>query len=111
MHAWLKTLTTDTRRLNSLFFPAQIQLQLPNIFGGFRYKCLVMVDLWKTWKRNPHYQMDSDKLDEITTNVQKNFGPVCLPKTKSLGFSKKSSLGVRSPCLMIMNPLAFITRP
>ena len=33
-----------------------------------------------------------------TPNAPKIFGPICLPKPKSLGFSKKKlSLGVRSP--------------
>ena len=43
--------------------------------------------------------MGADSLAENTPNVQNDFGPICLPKPKSLGFSKKKlSLGVRSPC-------------
>ena len=39
------------------------------------------------------------KLAENTPNASKYFGPICLPKPKSLGFSKKKlSLGVCSPC-------------
>ena len=36
----------------------------------------------------------ADKLDENIPNDPNNFGPICLPKPKSLGFSKKSSLMV-----------------
>ena len=43
-------------------------------------------------------KMGADKLSENTPNASKYFGPICLPKPKSLGFSKKTSLGVRSPC-------------
>ena len=31
-------------------------------------------------------------------SLAKNFSPNCRPKPKSLGFKKKLSLGVRSPC-------------
>ena len=36
----------------------------------------------------------ADKLAENTPNAPKIFIPICLPKPKSLGFSKKSSLWV-----------------
>ena len=39
-----------------------------------------------------------DSLAENTLNTPKIFGPICLPKPKSLGLSKtKLSLSVRSP--------------
>ena len=42
--------------------------------------------------------MGADSLAENTQNAPQIFGPICLPKPKSLGFSKKQlSLGVRSP--------------
>ena len=41
-----------------------------------------------------HTKMGADKLAENTPNAQKIFGPICLPKPKSLGFSKKISLWV-----------------
>ena len=39
-------------------------------------------------------KMGADKLAENTTNAPKLFGPICLPKPKNLGFSKKSFLWV-----------------
>ena len=42
-------------------------------------------------------KMGADKLAENTPNAPKNFGPICLPMPKILGFKKKLSLGVRSP--------------
>ena len=36
--------------------------------------------------------MGADSLAENTPNVAKNFSPKCLPKPKSFGFLKKSSL-------------------
>ena len=44
-------------------------------------------------------KMGADKSAENTLNAPKIFGPICLPKPKSMGFLKKISLGVRSPCL------------
>ena len=38
--------------------------------------------------------MGADKWAENTTNTPKLFGPICLLKPKSLGFSKKSFLWV-----------------
>ena len=38
------------------------------------------------------------KIPPTTPNASKNFSPKCLPKPKSLGFKKKLSLCVRSPC-------------
>ena len=35
---------------------------------------------------------------KIPPNASTNFRPKCLPKAKSLGFKKKLSLGVCSPC-------------
>ena len=37
-------------------------------------------------------KMGADSLAENTQNAPKSFGPICLPKLKCLGFSKKSSL-------------------
>ena len=39
-------------------------------------------------------KMGADKLAENTPNAPKCFGPICLPKPKSLGFLKKNSLWV-----------------
>ena len=36
-------------------------------------------------------KMGADKSAENTPNAPKIFGPICLPKPKSLGFSKKKS--------------------
>ena len=38
-------------------------------------------------------KMGADKSAENTPNAPKNFGPICLPKPKSLGFSKKAYTG------------------
>ena len=46
-------------------------------------------------------KMAADSLAKNTSNASKNFSPKCLPKHKSLRFSKKLSLGVRSPCIYI----------
>ena len=39
-------------------------------------------------------KMGADKLAKNTPNAPKFFGPICLPKPKSLGFSEKRSLWV-----------------
>ena len=39
-------------------------------------------------------KMGDDKLAEITPNAPNIFGQICLPKPKSLGFSKKNFLWV-----------------
>ena len=38
--------------------------------------------------------MGADSSAENTQNAPQNVGPICLPKPKSLGFSKKNSLWV-----------------
>ena len=37
--------------------------------------------------------MGANISDENTPNAKKNFGPICLPKPKSLGFLKKTYTG------------------
>ena len=39
-------------------------------------------------------KMGADTLAENTPNAPQIFGPICLPKPKSVGFSKRSSLWV-----------------
>ena len=46
------------------------------------------------WKRDSQCQNSADSLAENTPNASKNFSPICLPKPKSFGFLKKSSLWV-----------------
>ena len=47
--------------------------------------------------------------DSSAKNNQKSFGPICLPKLKSLGFSKKKLplLGVRSASLGSLSDRTF----
>ena len=51
--------------------------------------------------------MGTDSSAENTQNAPKSFGPICLPKFKSWGFSKKSSLGVRSLSLGSLSDRTF----
>jgi len=52
--------------------------------------------------------MGADKSAENTPNAPKIFGPICLPKPKSLRFSKKKlSLGVRSSWAQPMHALLY----
>ena len=37
-------------------------------------------------------------VNKLAENAPKIVGPIFLPKPKSLGFSKKNSLGIRSLC-------------
>ena len=46
------------------------------------------------------------KWAENIPNAPKNFGPICLPKPKSLDFQKKLSLGVRSPWGSVLMPVS-----
>ena len=82
--------TTDTQRLYLKFFAAQIQIPLPNIYLGVRYKGLVF------WRME---NMGADSPAENTPNASKNFIPKCLPKPQKFEIfeKKKLSLGVRSP--------------
>ena len=65
---------------------------------GFGYKGLVFC--WSNgWLIKKHGQgthsskIGADKSAENTPNAAKLFGPICLPKPKSLGFSKKALSG------------------
>ena len=86
--------TTDTRRLNSWFFAAQIQISIQNKYLGFGYKCLVFCRInGKHRQGNLSTKMRADEPAENTPN-----DPKFLSKSKSLGFWwKKALLGVCSP--------------
>ena len=89
---------------------------MPNKYFGFGYKGLVFCRsngwLMENKKKKPTVPksvlINRTKIPQMLQKISAQF--VC-PSPKVWDFRKKSSLGVRSPSLMLMNPLAFITRP
>ena len=51
------------------------------------------MDKGLTWLVSADWLGDCTKMgaDSSAKNTQKSFGPICLPKLKSLGFSKKKA--------------------
>ena len=96
---------TDMWRLLSKFFTANIIFAIylgficlnPRSFVGKTTKYIF------PWTRDSQCQNSFDSFAENTPNVSKNLSPNCLPNPKILGFLKKKlSLGVRSPCLHVI---------
>jgi hypothetical protein len=73
---------------------------IPNKYLGFEYKGLVFCrNNGVINENNKHGQgthstkMSADKSAENIQNAAQHFGPICLPKPKSLGISKKALSG------------------
>ena len=83
------------------FFPAQIQLPLPNIAFGFGYKGLVFFfrnngGLMENMDQETHCtKMGADKSAKNTPNAQNIFRPNLSDQAQKFGI-KKNSLDVRS---------------
>ena len=81
--------TMDTRRLNPLFFAAQIQIPIPSKYLGFGYKGVVFCG--NNGKGTHSTKIGAYKMAKNTPNAPKFIGPNCLPKPKSLVFRWKKA--------------------
>ena len=77
----------------SIFFAAQMQIPIPNIYLGFGFKGLVfekiIVDQWKTWKTHST-KLGADKSTESTPNAKKyKSAQIVCPSPKDWYFDEK----------------------